>query len=82
MYNSQNLRIRTFTRFFFQVFKQKERGTRETRYPSGPIRDFKVEIIFLKSPLDFFNFIDLQPRYRTSRISHPFNFKIPVITVF
>ena len=59
-----------------------ERGTCKTRYPSTPIQDFTVVIILSKTPLDFFNFIDLQLRYRTSSISYPFNFKIPVITVF
>ena len=46
------------------------------------MRDFDVEIIFLETPLDFFNFIDLQPRYRTSSVDHPFNFEIPLITIF
>ena len=61
---------------------QKERATCETRYPSSPIKDFKVKNILFKTPLDFFNFIDLQPRYRNPSIPHPFNFKIPVITEF
>ena len=61
---------------------QKEGGICHTRYPSSPIIDFEVEIILLKTPLDFLNFIDLQPRYHTSSIGHPFNFKTPVITVF
>ena len=43
---------------------------------------FQVKIILLENALDFFNFIDLQLRYRTSSISHPFNYEILVITVF
>ena len=35
----------------------------------------------LENPVAFFNFIDLQPRYRTSSIGYPFKFQIPVITV-
>ena len=47
----------------------------------------RFEILKLKSyswkpSWIFFNFIDLQSRYRTSSISHPFNFEIPEITVF
>ena len=54
----------------------------ETYYLSGPIWYFKVEIILFKTPLDCFDFIDLEPRYCTSNISHPFNFEIPAFTVF
>ena len=82
-----------FHKIFFHAFdlvkntkkrrgQQKERGTYETRYSSGPIWDFKVEFILFKTPLDFFNFIDLQPRNRTWIIGYPFNFEIPVITAF
>ena len=53
-------------------------------YPSCLIWDFEVEIILFRNPLDLFSFINFNPRYCTesTRISHPFNFEIPVITVF
>ena len=92
IYDPQNLRMRTLNFFFCQVSdlvrnakkrhgKQKQRGTCEVR-PSSPIWDFKVKIKLLETPLDLFNFIDLQPRYRNSSISYPSNFEIPVIAVF
>ena len=73
-YNAKPQRICIF---FFHVFDlvknakkrrdlQNQRGTCESHYPSDRILDFEVEIIFLKTLLDFFfNFIDSQPRYHT-----------------
>ena len=60
---------------------------RNVEHVKDVIRVAQLEILKSKSyswkPLRiFFNFIDLQPRYRTSSIGHPFNFDIPVITVF
>ena len=68
IYDPQNLRIRTSTTFFLS-FRSREKceetaqlakgsGKCETRYPSGPIRDFEVKIILMEVPLDSFNFID------------------------
>ena len=74
--------------FLFQFFdlvknakkprgQKKECGTCKTRYPSGSIKYFEVKIIRFRTPLDFFNVINLEHL----SIGHPFTFEIAVFNV-
>ena len=64
------------SKHFFSSFPSRKNGKKR--------HGFKVEnkIILFKTLLDLFNFIDLEPRYCTSSIGHPFNLALPVIIVF
>ena len=77
----------------FSSFRPRKKCEETTRLDKGtwnmwitlsecPNSRFQSRNNTLRNPVGFFNFIDLQPRYRTSGIGHLFNFKIPVITVF
>ena len=71
--------------FYLVKNAKKRRGWQMARGTLSHVK--QVEILksksySLKPHWIFFNFIDLQPRYHTSSIGHPFNFKRSVITVF